>query len=381
MVGGMKPAPWFAILALAPSIPVGAATSPASPPLAVESNEANADQLAVALAEGAAVRRGWELEQPEVPGASAELAAGEYRLLLTLTRPEGWYEPAGDQLAWHEPPGAGAHLRVVIVDGADGRTVPGLQVRAAIDDGAELPLSFGWYPLLNGYGANVAADPGAAHAVRVRILPAAFRRHDPYNGERFDQETVANFGALTAPRTARAAALSEVEERLAGQAGLQGGAMGRAVRAMNQQATSGAGQLSTDYRIEAAVEYAEAYWFCDPTTLAYKSEVEASSAENCHIEIAPRDAWTGRFLPELNVTVTVWNANGHEIGTRPEPLMWHPWLYHYGENWRVPLSGRYRIRATFPAPAWRRYGATMGRRFAQGATVEYRELRIKSGEK
>jgi hypothetical protein len=377
----MKPAPWFAILALASSVPIGAATSPASPPLAVESNEANADQLAVAFAEGAAVSRGWELEQPELPGASAELPAGEYRLLLTLTPPEGWYDSAGGQLAWHKPPGSGGHLRVVIVDGADGRTVPGLQVRAALDGGAEQPLSFGWYPLLNGYGANVAADLATAHTVRIRIVPAGFRRHDPYNGERFDQETIAEFGSLAAPRPMPTALLSAVEERLAGHAGLQGGAMGRAVRAMNQQATSGASQLTADYRVEAAVEYAEAYWFCDPNALAYKSEVEASSAENCHIEIAPRDAWTGRFLPELNVTVTVWDSEGREIGTRPQPLMWHPWLYHYGENWRVPRSGRYRIRATFPPPAWPRYGATMGRRFAQGATIEFRELRIKSGEK
>jgi len=73
---------------------------------------------------------------------------------------------------------------------------------------------------------------------------------------------------------------------------------------------------------------------------------------------------------------------GNSIGTKDEPFMWHPWLYHYGENWRVPKSGKhYRIRARFDVPPWHRYGQNAGRRFAQGAEVEFDDIEIKSGEK
>ncbi len=385
----MKHALWIGTLAVTFPATVLPAAPPATTevrtPLTVESNESTRAQLDDARLQGDAVRRAWDAERPEIAGLVAEKRAGQYRLIVTLTKAEGWYEPAGKgRLQWHDPGASESHLRVVVLDGGDGRTVPGLDVYATVDNGPEQRLPFGWYPLLNGYGANVHASITGTHDVRVRIARAEFHRHDPYNGDRFSEETFATFTGLSPTGSSPDAApgLSAIEEEHSDQAGAEGGGVGRAVRAMWQQATSGAEQLTGDYRIEEAVEFAEAYWFFERDRLVYKTEVEASSARNCHVEIAPRDAATGRFLPAIPMTVTVWTENGRELGTRTEPLMWHPWLYHYGANWRVPLSGRhYRVRATFAAPTWRRYGRASGNRFAQGADVEFREVKIKSGEK
>jgi hypothetical protein len=60
--------------------------------------------------------------------------------------------------------------------------------------------------------------------------------------------------------------------------------------------------------------------------------------------------------------------------------MWHPWLYHYGANWRVPGSGAYAVEVRFQPPAYRRYGRT-GRRFADSVATAFAGARVLTGEK
>src|SRR6266542_5903610 len=89
-----------------------------------------------------------------------------------------------------------------------------------------------------------------------------------------------------------------------------------------------------------------------------------SQDENAHIEVVVRDAADGRFIPGLTVYATLLDRAGTEIGTHQQPFLWHPWLYHYERNWRVPGDGTYTLRGgwltnltyldTYPVPA--RYG-------------------------
>ncbi len=58
--------------------------------------------------------------------------------------------------------------------------------------------------------------------------------------------------------------------------------------------------------------------------------------ENLHVEIAVRDGADGRFVPALRVTATLVDADGTELGEHEHPLLWHPMIYHYGRNWKVP---------------------------------------------
>ncbi len=61
--------------------------------------------------------------------------------------------------------------------------------------------------------------------------------------------------------------------------------------------------------------------------------------ENVHLEISVRDAGDGRFVPCVRVIATLIHADGTEVGTHEQPLLWHPMLYHYGRNWRVARGG------------------------------------------
>jgi hypothetical protein len=50
--------------------------------------------------------------------------------------------------------------------------------------------------------------------------------------------------------------------------------------------------------------------------------------------------------------------HGEHVGTRQRRLMWHPWLYHCGENWRIPASGSYTLVIHLgPATCTRRDGS------------------------
>jgi uncharacterized protein involved in high-affinity Fe2+ transport len=61
--------------------------------------------------------------------------------------------------------------------------------------------------------------------------------------------------------------------------------------------------------------------------------------------------------------------------------MWHPWLYHYGENWRVPGSGDYRMRIRIDQPAFRRHDVQNGKRYREPVTVEFAHVPIRVGTK
>ena len=311
---------------------------------------------------------------------------GEYHIACLLSAPEGFYQPSGAGLSWQAPSG-GAHLRVIVRDGSDGRVVPELTVRATVlgsggEQAKPVALPFGWYPLLNGYGENISLPGHSSFTIRVEIDPPDFHRHDPYNGDRFTKPTVAEFAGLHLPGGGLGASLGNRESAQLALAKKQGDAFQETLDEMFQQATDGAQKQVGDYVVAVAVEYAEAWWFYrDPQHFDYKYEEETSAKHNSHIEIAPRDARTGRFLPTGNVRATLRGPDGVSLGTVREHFMWHPWLYHYGDNWRVPAGGKYQIVARFEPPPYRRYGRAAGRRFARPVEVAFDQVEIKTGEK
>ncbi len=363
-----------------------ATSTPARPPLAVVSNEATQEQLDLAAKQGRAARAAldWLLRAAPI---AREMDAGPYHVACLVSAPEGYYLPNdGGGLRWIGARG-NAHLRVIVRDGADGREIPLLPVRATIVDAtghqvAAVPLPYGWYPLLNGYAETVLLPGNGRYTVRVEIDPPQFHRHDPYNGDRFTQPTVAEFDDLTIQPGKLGSSLSARESGQLGLARSQGDAFFATVKGMFAQANDGVVKPAGDYRVVCAVEYSEAWWFYREGKFDYKYEEELSAKHNAHVEIAPVDARTGRFLPAPNVTAAlVEEDNGQSLGEAGEHFMWHPWLYHYGDNWRVPHGGNYRITASFDPPAYRRYGRNAGRRFAHPVEVSFEHIKIKTGEK
>lgn len=381
--------------------PLGRATVPLMPP-AAESDEATAQQLLLASDQGHAVDAATDWLVHRVAAAGGEMPAGEYHIAYAVTPAEGWYEPAGGAtLAWHDAGDANAHLAVVVRDGADGRLVPGVAVHATIAaaDGRvvdERELPFGWAPLVNEYGDNISVPAAGVYSVRLRIAPPPYWRHDPVNGDRFADTTVAEFDSvrIDPAELARRSAASDLPADSAADspadsaaeltlARAQGDQTGRALYQMaHSEATDGVQRRVNDYIVAFANEFAETYWEPEGGSLVYRSEPEASAETNAHFEVSVRDARTGRFLPGLTVHVTLMDGSGRELSAHDVPLMWHPWIYHYGRNWRVPRSGdHYRVRVRVDEPPFRRWGRGARDLFTTPIDVTFEDIRVRTGEK
>jgi hypothetical protein len=61
--------------------------------------------------------------------------------------------------------------------------------------------------------------------------------------------------------------------------------------------------------------------------------------------------------------------------------MWHPWIHHYGRNWRVPHAGDYRLQVHVDPPSWPRGDRQSGRRFVQPIDVVFDGVHVFTGQK
>jgi uncharacterized protein involved in high-affinity Fe2+ transport len=169
-------------------------------PPAEPSNEAAADQLEVARAQGVAYRRALQAMDEE-SGAIAQ-TAGEYLVAFVQENAEGMYGLDGGELVWHEADEeANAHLEIAVADGADGRFVPGLDITLSLyEGGTELfstPMPFLWHPYLYHYGTNAKVPGRGPYDVKVHIAAPKYMRHDPVNGRRYAEPVEVSFSDRT----------------------------------------------------------------------------------------------------------------------------------------------------------------------------------------
>ena len=158
----------------------------------------------------------------------------------------------------------------------------------------------------------------------------------------------------------------------------QGDALSRTLAHMTSDIAHDGGQVqSGEYLVAYAVEEAEGmYMPGDDGSLEWRAPTD----ENAHVEIAVRDAADGRLIPSLEIMATLIAPDGSEVGTHRLPLLWHPYLYHYGRNWKVPGDGTYKLKVSFKAPTFMRHDKKNGNRFASGCEVIFDEVRIKTGQ-
>jgi len=158
----------------------------------------------------------------------------------------------------------------------------------------------------------------------------------------------------------------------------QGAALGKTLQYMTGEvAQEGREQAAGDYLVGFAVEDAEGLYFWRDRQL----EWEEPTDDNVHVEISVRDRADGRFVPGLEVFATLIDAKGNEIGTHRQSFLWHPWLYHYGRNWKVPGEGKYTLRVRIEPPTYPRHDKINGKRYTRPVSVEFREVRIETGRK
>ena len=169
----------------------------------------------------------------------------------------------------------------------------------------------------------------------------------------------------------------EADEQQLDLARQQGAAYGRALEHMTQTvAHDGGEQPAGDYLIGYAIEAAEGMYEWTDDGLQWREPEE----ENLHVEVSVRDAADGRFVPAVRVTATLIAPDGTEVGTHEQPLLWHPMIYHYGRNWKVPEDGRYKLRVHVDPPRFMRHDDINGRRFQESVRVEFDEVQVQRGQ-
>jgi hypothetical protein len=374
---------WIALSAAAvcapgPSSAPGKTGGAAPPPSAQPAGEGVRLAQAQGRAETAAVD--WVLAN--CGPLHGDTHAGEFRVAFTITPAEGWWDKAGGgKLAWHDAPAYNVHLRIFVLDLADGRLLPGLHLRATLIDanGNEqaAPIAFGWYPLINAYGGNVPLDADSSYTLRVAIARDAKEAADapqPPSQERLTRTTVAEFPAvpiaqndimLLPQATANVSTADEAELLKP-----YNDALSAAITALWQQSASGAEEPSDDYFVAYALEDSAS------AGLRMKNLFEFSGKNNVRLELVVRDSRTGRLIPGLVPQASLVAADGTVIEPVELPPTWRSWLDHYGRSLRIPRKGTYTLSVSLDAPGFRRWGRASGR-FAAPAEIEFDNLSLK----
>ncbi|HOJ21537.1 MAG TPA: hypothetical protein PLY56_08375 [Armatimonadota bacterium] len=128
-----------------------------------------------------------------------------------------------------------------------------------------------------------------------------------------------------------------------------------------------------DYTIAVATGGARGAWVWHAGALHWR---KPSTGENQHVDVVVRDAADGRFIPGLSVYVTLSTPGGQELGTKVQPFLWHPFLYHYGANWCIPEEGDYNVTVRVEPATFPRHGKEMGERYTLEAVALFTGLHM-----
>ena len=180
----------------------------------------------------------------------------------------------------------------------------------------------------------------------------------------------------TQPHTPPMEASNEAEPDQLEIARAQGQTYAEALEAMDEE--SGAvTQRAGDYLVAFVQENAEGMYELADGRLVWR---EAAEEANVHLEIAVADAADGRFVPALDITLTVLDGD-RELFTTTMPFLWHPYLYHYGSNARVPGEGPYTVRVRIDPPTFMRHDPVNGKRYEQPVELVFADRRFTPGRK
>ncbi|MBA8881818.1 iron transporter [Phyllobacterium myrsinacearum] len=157
----------------------------------------------------------------------------------------------------------------------------------------------------------------------------------------------------------------------------EGDAYHNSLRYMAEEVADAGGQKRAgDYIVAYAQERAEGMYMPDKSGRLKWSE---PTDENCHLEISVSDAGDKRFVPYLTIKATLLPVTGAKIGPFEIPFVWHPGLYHYGRNIKVPGDGRYALHVTIEPPTFMRHDKINGKRYVDKVEVEFANIEIKTG--
>ena len=143
----------------------------------------------------------------------------------------------------------------------------------------------------------------------------------------------------------------------------------------NEVADTGGKKRAGEYLVGFAQERAEGMYHLRDGGLTWLEPED----ENCHIEVAVVDAADHRFIPYLDIEVTVLDAEGTEVTTFEPQFLWHPGLYHYGKDIKLPGDGTYTLQIKIAPPSFPRHDEVNGKRYAEPVDVTFENVQIKTG--
>jgi len=156
----------------------------------------------------------------------------------------------------------------------------------------------------------------------------------------------------------------------------QGDAYGHAFEQLRAaEATDSGEEYCGDYWIGYAVGPALGVYEWTTAELEWREPGE----ENLHVAITVRDAGDGRFVPGLRVLVTLIDPSGNVVGSREQPLLWHPMIYHYGGNWKVDANGVHSLRVQVDPPKFMRTDLVNGDRLLAPVQIDFDEVKVDVG--
>jgi Fe2+ transport protein len=156
----------------------------------------------------------------------------------------------------------------------------------------------------------------------------------------------------------------------------EGDTYGRALQAM--AAEEGALAVHAgDYLVAFVNEKAEGMYELDSGQLVWR---EAAPDANVHLEVAVADAGDGRFVPGLSIHVDV-ERDGRPVVSTDLPFLWHPFLYHYGGNAKVPDAGLYDVLVRVAPASFMRHDPVNGRRYAEPVQARFERVPFANGRK
>lgn len=146
--------------------------------------------------------------------------------------------------------------------------------------------------------------------------------------------------------------------------------------AQEEIGAEGGEQQVGPYRVGYIVEPAEGWWEGDPPNLEWRAP---ASGETNHIEILPFDAETGLLIPYMEIELTVSDENGDEVESQPLEF-YYAEFYHYANNFSLPESGAYTLRAVLNPPDFRRHGDEEGegRVYENRAVATFEDVQIET---
>lgn len=130
-----------------------------------------------------------------------------------------------------------------------------------------------------------------------------------------------------------------------------------------------------DMIVALAIEGAEGMYEWNEAGLEWMEPQE----QNAHIEVSARDAADNRFIAGLEVRVRVLDDSGNVVADSRLPMLWHPWLYHYGANFELPLDSSLAVEVEIEAPKFPRHDKENGKRYQDDIFVRFEDVKVPSG--